>query len=744
MKKGVTFILLMLLIWCGSAIAQPSPNASQREFLDYVNKLFIEGNKCYVETGNKTTLNRIINEFQDAVDQRQEAGLLSEQTADSLTMLRIFKLWGDYHYLNSDEDYASYEEAEYFFTQSLAYASDPAHSMYRDVYHDQFILYQELGQLYYKQKRYQEACHEMLMADTLTPNFLGPYDDQYLDHLSQLAICKARVATTPAEIQEAIDDIDYVIDQYRNTKSEPYGEAMRKKAKILMLQQEKDLGDASSEALKYYKSYFTMKKDDALRHFSSMTTEDREHYWMRIRPFVTDCYRLEDADPGFLFDVTLFSKSLLLEYTRNSKLRVNNWQQIQQKLKAGECAIEFVQYEKYDERQMGALVLKKQGKPSFVWIGNVEEMLDIPLRSGGTVSDAITFDDPWLKNDLYTDSALFSTFWPTELLDAIGNDTKKVYFAPDGIFHHLAIEYMIPDDSLVPMTSGQLYRMTSTRQLLTPTTAQIGNKVLLCGNIDFDQASESAPSKNASNVPNDESAYYFLSSVHANMPELPGTKDEIEAIRMNYDSLNVTILTGTDATEAQSSSMAAQFPIVHMATHGYFIGTLTEGTDLKPADYDESLSQNGLIMAGANTSIASNTFDPSDHDGILSAREISQMDLSNIKLIVLSACQSGEGYVTEDGIYGLQRGLKNAGVNAMIVSLWSVDDEATSILMRSFYSHLKTEDVHTAFYNARNELINTGKEPGTRFNSKLMKRNPTPTAFDLPQFYNAFILIDII
>lgn len=728
---------------CGTATAQLPDNASQREFLDYTHMLFTEGNKCYVETGNKTTLSRIIGELQDAVEQRYTEGLLSDQAADSLIMLRIFKLLGDYHYLNTDEDYASYDEAEYFFTQSLAYANDPEHSQYRDIYHDRFILYQELGQLYYKQKRYEEAYYEMLMADTLTPNFLSPYDDQYLDHLSQLAICKARVATTQEEIQEAIDDIDYVIDQYRDTHSERYGEAMRKKAKILMLQDEKELGDARSSALEYYKSYFAMKKEDALKHFSDMSTEDREHYWMRIRPFVTDCYRLEDADPGFLYDVTLFSKSLLLEYTRNSKLRVNTWQQIQQKLNTGECAIEFVQYEKWDERQMGALVLKNQGEPTFVWIGNVEAMMSTPLRDGGTVEDAITIDDPWMKNDLYSDSALFNLFWPAELLDAIGNDVKKVYFAPDGVFHHLAIEYMLPSDSLVPMSTEQLYRMTSTRQLVTQTSAQVGNKVLLCGNVNFDKADENASNGNGSDIPNDEAAYYFLWAVNANMPELPGTKTEIDAIRTNYDSLNVIILTDTMATEALSTQYATQVPIVHIATHGYFIGTLTEGTDLKPADYDESLSQNGLILAGANTSIASDDFNPSDHDGILSAREISQMDLSNVQLIVLSACQSGEGYVTEDGVYGLQRGLKNAGVNAMIVSLWSVDDEATSLLMRSFYAHLQTEDIHTAFNNARNELIQTTREPGSWFDARRLARTPMPAAFDLPQFYNAFILIDV-
>lgn len=741
MKKRLTPILLLLLMVSGTVVAQLPSNASQRDFFNYTHALFVEGNRCYVETGNKTHLKHLIDDYQTALTQRAERGLLTQETRDSLQQ-EVNKLLGDYHYLNSDDDPRSYDLAEDYFLQCLDYTDDPAHRMHQTVNHDRFILYRELGQLFYKQRRYDDAFEWIDGALALASNYYSPYDDAVLDILSQWAICKARVAQNPSDFKEAIEVIDDVVGYYKDTLSGDYGEALRKKAKILMLQQEREGGQPSSSALRSYKSYFSLKKKDALKRFGSMTADDREHYWMRLRPFVIDCYRLEHADPAFLYDVTIFSKSLLLEYSRNSKLQVNNWQQIQRQLKPNECAIEFVQYEKYDKTQMGALVLGKQGRPEFICLGDIDHILDVPIKGGGIVADAIDFDDPWLKNDFYTDSVLFPLIWTPELLDAIGTDTKKVYFAPDGIFHYMAIEYMLPGDK-TSLQSDQLYRLTSTRQLVTKTIAQPGKKVLALGGIDFDKASTSAKAS-SSKFLNDESAYYFLKSFKVQLEALPGTRSEIEAIRSQYDTLNVILLTDTLATEDEAIKMATQFPIVHLATHGYFIGTMPEGTDLKPADYDESLSQNGLILAGANNAIASDHFDPSVHDGILSAREISQMDLSNIRLIVLSACQSGEGYLTGDGVYGLQRGLKNAGVKAMIVSLWSVDDEATSLLMQSFYRHLQSNDVHTSFHLARKELIETGRETSRRFNSKQLKMTKSEPSFDLPQFYDAFILIDVL
>jgi CHAT domain-containing protein len=91
----------------------------------------------------------------------------------------------------------------------------------------------------------------------------------------------------------------------------------------------------------------------------------------------------------------------------------------------------------------------------------------------------------------------------------------------------------------------------------------------------------------------------------------------------------------------------------------------------------------------------------------LTAQEISEIDFRGLDLAVLSACQSGLGHISADGVQGLQRGFKKAGCNSIIMSLWNVDDEATQILMTTFYKeYLSGKTKLQAFENAKRELRN--------------------------------------
>lgn len=745
MKIKTIYLILVICLTTSIGFGQTPNNTSKNAYLNHLETLFKEGNHYYAEIGNKAQLIRIIEACETAINQGLDDGILTQKDVDSLLIyVKFNKLLGDYHYLNANEDSQSFAEAESHFKNALAFTENKSHARLQEVYFYQFIIHEELGQLYYKQKRYQEAYTEMKAAEKrASSSYLT--DDDLLDFVSQLALCKARVS----KFSEALDDIQLVVSQYQGKKTERYGEALRKKAKILMLQQENNgtgMANPSEEALKCYKDYYALKKDDAEKRLETMNPEDREAYWMRIRPFVVDCYRTENADPAFLYDVTLFSKGLLLEYAQKGKPDFCTWKKVQKSLNSGDCAIEFIQYEKRDEKCLGALVLKKKGQPQFVSIGSVGMIENLPLQDDwGTVIDALSEDQPDLKDALYTDSTIFSSIWTQQLLTAIGKDTKRVYFSPDGLIHQLAIEYMIPDAPwLTSLTSSDLYRLTSTRQLVAPTSIKRNSKLLTCGGIDYYKASASETNDTPSIYANDEQAYNFLKSMRLlRWNNLPGTMDEIEGIRNIYDSLLITSISEDDVTEACFTRIANQYPIVHLATHGFFGGILSEGTDLLPASYDESLSQNVLAFAGININLNSDNFDPALHDGILSAREIAQMDLSNIDLIVLSACQTGLGYLTDDGIYGLQRGLKNAGVKGMILSLWSVDDDATALLMKTFYTYLQSEDAHTAFMHARDELIATKCNAERSFDPVRMKNVTTQRDFSLPQFSNAFILIDI-
>ena len=146
-------------------------------------------------------------------------------------------------------------------------------------------------------------------------------------------------------------------------------------------------------------------------------------------------------------------------------------------------------------------------------------------------------------------------------------------------------------------------------------------------------------------------------------------------------------------------------------------------------------------------------------DGILTAKEISRLDLRGLDLVVLSACQTGLGEITGDGVFGLQRGFKKAGANTLLMSLWSVDDDATRLLMTRFYENYisgmtKMESLREAQTYVRDYVIEktvtvgSGKWPITAMEKEqARKRKPQTVVRKIrpyadPRYWAAFILLD--
>ena len=144
--------------------------------------------------------------------------------------------------------------------------------------------------------------------------------------------------------------------------------------------------------------------------------------------------------------------------------------------------------------------------------------------------------------------------------------------------------------------------------------------------------------------------------------------------------------------------------VANIATHGFY----------NPTQYAESryasasLHRSGLVMAGANNHKKPL---PDMDDGILTAYEISNLNLSNTKLVVLSGCQTGLGDIQgREGVFGLTRGFKLAGVDYIIASLWSVDDGETAKFMQMFYNLLNTKyrTIPEAFDDTRKQMRSQG------------------------------------
>lgn len=201
---------------------------------------------------------------------------------------------------------------------------------------------------------------------------------------------------------------------------------------------------------------------------------------------------------------------------------------------------------------------------------------------------------------------------------------------------------------------------------------------------------------------------------------LPGTRIEVQHIDSIacVNAIPSTTYLGTTSTESSFKSLSKNSPsIIHVATHGYFIAdneTAHNNNFLqKTTGYswgNHLMLYSGLLFSGANAVWNGNSRPNPIDDGIVTADEISRLDLSNTDLVVLSACDSGRGhYNGTDGIMGLQRAFKLAGAKTMVMSLWKVPDIPTSILMDYFYQNLfKGMEVRSSLIEAQKQLQNEG------------------------------------
>lgn len=752
MNTRAMLTVFVAFICCLTVHAQDVATMSDADFFSYMEQCKKKGNDCYVTSGNKYELKRIIDEYQGAIERRSAAGTLDAGKRAEL-MQGVNKLWGDYYYLDGEEHPKSYAEAERYFRGCITFAKN--HHEYQDANHDLYILPQELAQLYYKQKRYAEAYEEMNKAYFNANKYVSPDSlDPYLDIQSQLAICLARTAIDEQGFKAAKELMDEVIGAYQGTDTERYGEALRKKAKILMLQEESGSKMNRAEALKCYQYYFELKKADALANFLGMNSETREQYWSRVRPFVTDCYRLEDTDAGFLYDVTLFAKGLLLQLDSAGAGRQQihaTWQMIQSRLKPDACAIEFIQYEKYGQQQMGALVLKKTGKPMFVKMASPDSVMQYKIQikgEGEPVQKLICAvhgadsESRHLRNSLYGDSLGFNSYlWNAHLITAI-NKVREIWFSPDGYVHQLAIEYLLPKQ----MTDVTCHRLSSTRRLLEKASGVQSQRALIVGGVNYQKASGTLQTGN------DTLAFNFLRNLgRIGFQYLDNSLKEAEGIMQSRNNGQDSLLIADRATETDFMQCCNQFPIIHISTHGYFgASSVPQGTDLKPCAADMSLSESLLAMSGIQHHLRDDSFNGNHHDGILSARELSSLDMSQTALVVLSCCETGLGYVTADGVYGIQRGLKNAGVQAIICTLWDIDDLASCYFMSNFHKFLSEGHTITqAFYDARREMKDytaDDRDSHLVFNPATMAlevdADDIGADFSEPSYRDAFILID--
>lgn len=202
---------------------------------------------------------------------------------------------------------------------------------------------------------------------------------------------------------------------------------------------------------------------------------------------------------------------------------------------------------------------------------------------------------------------------------------------------------------------------------------------------------------------------------------LPGTKVELEAVSKILKSSGYQLkqVMQKEATETIFKTVKGP-ALMHIATHGFFLqdadvkSGASVGVSLENAQ-ENPLLRSGLLLSGAAVTMSGNANVnlSSNDNGVLTAYEAMNLNLDGTDLIVMSACETGLGDVKAgEGVYGLQRAFLVAGANALIMSLWKVDDDATQQLMTNFYTNwVKSGNKQKAFKQAQQQLMVKYKDP---------------------------------
>ena len=397
--------------------------------------------------------------------------------------------------------------------------------------------------------------------------------------------------------------------------------------------------------------------------------------------------------------------NLITQMLRNKELKIRlntqitSWKTLQNQLNENEAIVDFLVINQDTKKSYCAIVIRKTGTPLLISLTN-----ESAIKS-------IINNDTYIKK-LHARKQLYKELW--QPLEAHLRDAKTIYLSPSGALHKIPFEALQNEKRKFLSERFQFHYYSSMRDFVKAQPQQASyKKVVLMGHILYDSK--------------DLSEYQALATrtdLRDKVTPLEGTLEEVNNIDSicRQANLKTALLTIDQPTEEVVQFLTGDNSpsIYHFATHGVFLNstdTLDSESFLRRhlRQSNDPLKRSALMLYGANhTWVKGEKILGSKEDGILTALEVTALDLQNTDLVVLSACSTGLGDThNTEGVFGLQRAFKLAGVNHVVASLWDVDDEATKDLMVRFYENLlvKKQDPATALRNAKNYFRDKGYKP---------------------------------
>ena len=420
------------------------------------------------------------------------------------------------------------------------------------------------------------------------------------------------------------------------------------------------------------------------------------------------------------------------DYTRNL---TSTWKDVRNHLDTDDIAIEFIDFPILgtDSVLYAALTLKKDYEsPHMVTLFEKKQLKAVP------------------ESAYYTQTDIYDLIWKP-LEEELGN-VHNIYFAPSGELHRIGIEYIPANLTENISDKYSLHRLSSTRQLALIQDNTKGEKSILYGGINYDENNSAVPDTSTSSVGGVRGINVIYRSnvdsllLRSSYEYLEGTKMEVDQIanQMKQHQVHYQYYSGSEGSEESFKKLDGTKPkVMHIATHGFYLTEeeaklsnfarphmeLMMGDNQRAGRLveDKPMTRSGLLFSGCNHAIHHEQIPDGVEDGILTAQEISTLDLRGLDLVVLSACQTALGDIASgEGVFGLQRGFKKAGAKTIIMSLWKVDDEATRILMVELYKNL---------------MSGKSKQQSLKDAQKYLREYDNGK-YDKPKYWASFIMLD--
>jgi CHAT domain-containing protein/Flp pilus assembly protein TadD len=563
-----------------------------------------------------------------------------------------------------------YAEAEPLLVRALEIREKTLGTDHPDYVHSR----EELAILYWKTQKWEQAYNHYKVVMDKTIDFIN----KYFPPMSEAEKTKYWEVTYPRfqrysnfalDASTAQPDIVKDLFDYQTaTKALLLNSTSKVKSSILK--------SGNAQLIQDYLNWLDAK--ESLARYYSLSKED-------IREQKVNLDSIERAANNMEKLLSERSK----EFSSGYSTQKTSWSEIANALTDQEALVEIIHIRAYDNdftadsRYLALVLTKGASAPRIAVMDNGNQL---ETRYAKFYRNSIQQKTP--------DEHSYTQYWSK--VDPLLTGKKQVFISPDGVYNQINLNTLKDKSGAFVLNKYDIVIVGNSKDILSIKSRTVASKkeAFLLGFPDYGGS---------------------------NVPALPGTKVELDAVSklLKTGGYATRQYMERGATEAILKGVKAP-GLLHIATHGYFLedAELNDngavGISLENAQANPLL-RSGILLAGAaGTMSGKASVNLSSNDnGVLTAYEAMNLDLNGTDLIILSACETGLGDVKAgEGVYGLQRAFLVAGANALIMSLWKVDDAATQQLMTNFYTNwIKSGNKLKAFKQAQTQLMAKYKEP---------------------------------